>query len=79
MEQIFVGGSYDEDYKILRNTIREHNEIIPPMMNAYMNLSHDMRVFETIHNPELGNVYETGILVTIANIYPDKFKRYTEW
>lgn len=79
MEQIFVGCSYDEDYKILRNTIREHNEIIPPMMNAYMNLSHDMRVFETIHNPELGNVYETGILVTIANIYPDKFKRYTEW
>jgi hypothetical protein len=49
------------------------------MMNAYMNLSPDMRVFETIHNPELGNVYETGIMVTIGSIYPDKYDRYTKW
>lgn len=79
MEELFVGESYDEDYRILRSAIKEHHEIIPPMMNAYMNLSPDMRVFETIHNPELGNVYETGIMVTIAHIHSDKFERYTKW
>lgn len=79
MEAIFVGGSYDEDYKILRKTIREHGEVIPPMMNAYLNISHGMLVFDTIHNRELGNVYETGIMVTIANIFPDKYERYTQW
>lgn len=79
LKPLFVGNNYDEDYKVLRNTIREYGEVIPPMMNAYMNLSPDMRVFETIHNPELGNVYETGIMVTIGSIYPDKYDRYTKW
>lgn len=79
LKPLFVGNNYDEDYKVLRNAIREYGEVIPPMMNAYMNLSPDMRVFETIHNPELGNVYETGIMVTIGSIYPDKYDRYTKW
>ena len=79
LKPLFVGNNYDEDYKVLRNAIREYGEVIPPMMNAYMNLSNDMRVFETIHNPELGNVYETGIMITIGSIYPDKYDRYTKW
>ena len=49
------------------------------MMNAFLNISHGMLVFDTIHNRELGNVYETGIMVTIANIFPDKYERYTQW
>ena len=54
---------------------REH----PPLINAYMNLSPTMRVFDTVQNPDFGGVEETGILVTIRDIYPEKRMRYTRW
>ena len=59
--------------------IREFNENIPPLINAYMNLSPTMRVFDTVSNPDFGGVEETGILVTIRDIYPEKRERYTRW
>ena len=45
----------------------------------YMNLSPTMRVFDTVSNPDFGGVEETGILVTIRDIYPEKRLRYTRW
>ena len=30
-------------------------------------------------NPDFGGVEETGILVTIPDIYPEKRDRYTRW
>lgn len=44
-----------------------------------MNLSPTMRVFDTVSNPDFGGVEETGILVTIPDIYPEKRERYTRW
>ena len=41
-----------------------------------MNLSSTMRSFGTSVNKHFSNVEETGILVTIADIYPEKQKRY---
>ena len=38
-----------------------------------------MRVFDTVSNPDFGDVEETGILLTIADIYPEKRERYTRW
>ena len=38
-----------------------------------------MRVFDTVSNPDFGGVEETGILVTIRDIYPEKRERYTRW
>ena len=65
---------------VARNAlIREFNENIPPLINAYMNLSPTMRVFDTVSNPDFGGVEETGILVTIRDIYPEKRERYTRW
>ena len=58
---------------------RKFNENIPPLINAYMNLSPTMRVFDTVSNPDFGGVEETGILVTIRDIYPEKRLRYTRW
>ncbi len=79
MNEIFTGSSFEEDYKILRTRIRDHEEVIPPMFNAYINLTNAMRIFDSVNNPELGDVYETGILVPVDSIHPDKYERYTTW
>lgn len=78
-EKLFCGASYMENYHILIQKVREFNENIPPLINAYMNLSPTMRVFDTVKNPDFGGVEETGILVTIRDIYPEKKMRYTRW
>jgi len=78
-EQLFCGANYMENYRILIQKIREFDETIPPLIHAYMNLSPTMRVFDTVSNPDFGDVEETGILVTIADIYPEKRTRYTRW
>lgn len=78
-DRIFTGATYDEDYRILVGRIRGYKESIPPLINAYMNLSSTMRVFDTISNPDLGGIYDTGILLSIKDIYPEKYDRYTKW
>lgn len=78
-EQLFSGATYMDNYRILIQKIREFNENIPPLINAYMNLSPTMRVFDTVSNPDFGGVEETGILITIRDIYPEKRERYTRW
>lgn len=75
---LFTGGSFAEDYKILVREVRGHQENVPPLINSYMNLSPSMRVFGTVVNPDFGNVEETGILITIADIYPKKSERHTK-
>jgi hypothetical protein len=76
LESIFIGENYDKDYKILVQHVRRLNENIPPLVNAYMNLSSTMLCFGTSLNPEFGNVEETGILVTIDDIYDFKKERH---
>ncbi|MDR0364616.1 MAG: GNAT family N-acetyltransferase [Bacteroidales bacterium] len=75
-EKVFTGATYEENYKILNKIIREHKENIPPLVNAYMNLSPTMRVFGTAINKEFGNVEETGILITIDDVYEKKKARH---
>lgn len=76
METLFDGGSYQEDYKILTREIRKYRENIPPLINSYMSLSPSMKVFGTVINPDFGDVEETGILITINDIYPKKSERH---
>lgn len=78
MAEIFTGDSYKEDYKILTQSVRQHNENIPPLFSAYMNLSPSMKTFGTIHDETFGNVLETGIIVTIEDIYGIKVDRHIE-
>jgi hypothetical protein len=49
------------------------------MFNAYINITNAMHIFDSVHNHELGDVYETGILVPVATIHVDKYERYTTW
>lgn len=76
MQALFCGGSYQEDYRILSKKVREYQENIPPLINAYMSLSPSMKVFSTVRNPDFGNVEETGILITIGDIYLQKKERH---
>jgi len=76
MAELFVGGSYAEDYKILSREIRKYQENIPPLINSYMSLSPSMKVFGTTKNPDFGDVEETAILITIQDIYEAKSERH---
>jgi len=75
---IFHGLSYKEGYKILNSRIRALGENIPPLINTYMNLSSTMKTFGTSMNNEFGAVEETGILITIADIYETKKSRHMD-
>ncbi len=76
LANIFIGESYKEDYKILSHEIRNLGEKIPPLINSYMNLSPSMKVFGTVINPFFGDVEETGIMITISDIYQHKVERH---
>ncbi len=76
MAKIFVGKNYSEDYKILFQKVRSYGENIPPLINSYMNLSPSMRTFGTAINPYFGGVEETGLMITISDLYGEKVKRH---
>ena len=69
---------YKEGQTILNKLVRSLGENIPPLVNAYSNLSSTMLSFGTAINPTFGGVEETGILVTIADIYKSKSERHIE-
>jgi hypothetical protein len=70
------GLSYKEGHHLLNQRVRECHENIPPLFNSYMNLSSTMKTFGTALNPHFGQVEETGIMVTIADIYMSKKERH---
>ena len=70
------GLNYKEGHAVLNKIVRTIGENIPPLVNAYMNLSPTMKSFGTAINPTFGGVEETGILVSIADIYESKKERH---
>jgi len=76
LSNIFTGGSFKENYKILNSNVRELSRNIPPLVNAYMNLSPTMRVFGTCINDEFGDVEETGIMINVGEIFEEKRDRH---
>jgi hypothetical protein len=70
------GLSFKDGHHILNQRVRALGENIPPLVNSYMNLSPTMKTLGTSKNPHFGDVEETGILVTIADIYPTKKDRH---
>ncbi|MBE0666751.1 MAG: hemolysin, partial [Bacteroidales bacterium] len=76
MKQIFTGRTFRDNYKILSQEVRKLDENIPPLINAYMNLSPTMKCFGTFINHHFGNVEETGIMITVRDIYVEKINRH---
>ena len=73
------GLEFKDGFKVLNGLIRDNGQFIPPLVNIYMNLSPTMKTFGTAVNPEFGGVEETGILVTISDIFPEKKERHMDY
>ncbi|MBR4970745.1 MAG: GNAT family N-acetyltransferase [Paludibacteraceae bacterium] len=78
MNQILCGTNYKEDYCILKSYIRNRGLNIPPLINAYMALSPTMRTFGSCINDEFGDVIETGLMITIKDIFEEKQQRHIQ-
>lgn len=78
ISEAFANGTYRDDFKCLNRIVRDLGENIPPMFNAYMNLSSTMKLFGTAPNPFFGGVEETGILITVDDVYQDKKARHID-
>ncbi len=76
LNEIFPHSEYEKNHKILSKKVRELGEMIPPLINSYMSLSKTMKSFGTSQNHHFGDVEETGILVTIADIHDSKKYRH---
>lgn len=74
--EMFPGKDFREDYRVLNHAIREHGINIPPLVNAYMGLSPTLRIFGTAINDEFGDVEETGIFLTLSDVYDEKKERH---
>ena len=72
------GKDYKTAHQILNTAVRNLGENIPPLFNSYMNLSPSMKTFGTSINPHFGDVEETGIMVTIGDIYDQKKERHIQ-
>lgn len=78
LNAIFTEPDFRADYKVLNRSVRQRGVNIPPLVNAYMNLSPTMRVFGTGVNEEFGDVEETSILIAVDEILEDKRRRHIE-
>jgi hypothetical protein len=76
LSDILSGQSYSDDYKQLSINVRARGENIPPLINAYMNLSPTMKVFGTAMNYSFGDVEETALMVTLNDMYDEKIERH---
>ncbi len=76
LKDLFTADNFREDYRILNHKIREFGYNIPPLVNAYMNLSPTMKLFGTAINYGFGDVEETGILIAVDEILEDKRVRH---
>lgn len=73
---IFTADNFKDDYRILNHEIRSLGYNIPPLVNAYMNLSPTMKLFGTAINYGFGDVEETGILIAVDEILEEKRIRH---
>ena len=78
LRNIFCEDEFRADYRILNREVRALGYDIPPLVNAYMNLSPTMRMFGTAINDGFGDVEETGILIDINELFDEKRVRYID-
>jgi len=76
VRKMFRCNNFSDDYKLLSKKVRELGENIPPLFNAYMSLSPTMKTFGAAVNENFGGVEETGIILTIKELYEAKVDRH---
>ncbi len=78
LETLFCHDNFRDDYRVLNHEIRKMGFNIPPLVNAYMNLSPTMKLFGTAINDGFGEVEETGILIAVDEILEEKRVRHID-
>lgn len=78
LASILCEDNFKKDYRILNKEIRKMGYNIPPLVNAYMNLSPTMKLFGTAINYGFGEVEETGILIAVNEILEEKRMRHID-
>ena len=76
MHEVVTGEDFKSDYLRVNKFVRLHGYNIPPLVNAYISLSPSMRMFGTAINHEFGEVEESGIFFSIAEITEEKKSRH---
>jgi len=77
-DKVFTGENATINWHLLQKAVRNLGTVVPPMFSAYLNVTGHLRSFGTATNDELSNAYETGILVTVKDIYVEKWARYVD-
>jgi hypothetical protein len=78
VRKILSHKSFQADMKALSQAVRARGEVIPPLINAYINLSPTLKCFGTVMNSHFGDVEETAILVTMSDMYKTKIERHVD-
>ncbi len=78
LKALFCKDDFRSNYRILNGEIRKLGYNIPPLVNAYMNLSPTMKLFGTAINYGFGDVEETGILIAVDEILEEKRIRHID-
>jgi hypothetical protein len=77
-KKLFIGADYKENYAILNDYVKSLGDSIPPFIHLYIGLSPTMKTFGTTFDPDFGDCYDTAMMITANDIYPDKYKRYVD-
>lgn len=78
LDELFCAEDAKENYKILNAYVKAHADSIPPLIHSYIELSSSMKTFGTMFDPDFGDVYDTAMLITLADVYEAKRKRYID-
>lgn len=77
-DDFFNEKTFEANYRKLNMAVRSRGVNIPALINAYISLSPSMRTFGTGINAEFSNLYDTGIMITVADIFEEKKRRHIE-
>ncbi len=76
LEKILTSDDYQKNLRIVSQKVRSYGELIPPLINAYINLSPTLKCFGTAINTHFGNVEETAVMITLEDMYESKVERH---
>jgi hypothetical protein len=63
IDSVLTSDTFQDDMKLLSQAVRIRGEVIPPLINAYINLSATLKYFGTTLNPHFGGVEESAIML----------------
>ena len=76
--KVLVEDDVKKDLRILSQEVRARGEVIPPLINAYINLSKSLKCFGTVMNHAFGEVEETAIMISVDDMYESKTERHIQ-